>query len=186
MPDLRSASSLALRDFVSQFEPLLVPGLLQTANYARAALSWKPDSAGAAVNLASRLERQSVLDRAELRVLILQSVLYREVGSAEIMAGQIEHLVKLGNRPTVMLQVVPDIPDLAGAIGGAFAVATEGAADVAAYTGSVIKGSVFTDPDLIARAVRVFDGLRMDALPWSQTTDLLEQAGNTWKQQTTN
>jgi hypothetical protein len=66
-------------------------------------------------------------------------------------------------------------------MGGAFAIATEGAADVAAFTDSSVKGSVFTDPDLIARAIRVWDGLRADALPWTQTQDLLGKAGEKWK-----
>jgi transcriptional regulator with XRE-family HTH domain len=163
------------------FEPLLVPGLLQTESYARAVLSWKPDSAGTEANLKSRMERQSVLDRAELRVLLLGSVLTREVGNASVMAEQLDYLVTVGSRPSVMLQVVPDIPDIAGALEGGFAVATEGAADVAAYSASNIKGSVFTEPDLVARAVRVFDGLRMDALPWSQTRDLIQKAGEQWR-----
>jgi hypothetical protein len=47
-------------------------------------------------------------------------------------------------------------------------------------TVSIVKGGVYTDPDLIARAACVFDGLRADALPWAQTRDLLEKAGERW------
>jgi len=159
------------------FEPLLVPGLFQTEGYARAIVSWKPVSANAEVNLADRLARQSVLDRAELRVIILESVLHREVGNAETMGAQIDHLLSLGSRPTITLHILPDTPEVAGGLGGPFAIATEGASDIAAYTGSSIEGSVFTDTDLVAKAVRVFDGLRADALPWSQTRDILMKAG---------
>jgi hypothetical protein len=162
------------------FEPLLVPGLLQVESYARAVLGWKPDSASAEANLKTRLARQSVVERAELRVVILGSVLSREVGDASVMCEQIERLLTVGSRPSVTIQIVPDVPGVAGALGGAFAIATEGTADVAAYTDSSVKGGVYTDPDLIARAVRVFDGLRADALPWAQTQDLLEKAGERW------
>jgi Domain of unknown function (DUF5753)/Helix-turn-helix domain len=162
------------------FEPLLIPGLLQTESYARAVLTWKPDSAAAEANLKNRLARQSVLDRAELRVVILESVLYREVGDAATMCDQVQHLMAAGSLPSVMLQVVADTPAVAGALGGAFAIAAEGAADVAAYAESNIQGAVYTDPDLIARATRVFDGLRADALPWTQTQDLLRKAGERW------
>jgi hypothetical protein len=162
------------------FEPLLVPGLFQTESYARAVLTWKPESASAEVNLTNRLARQSVLDRAELRVAMLGSVLDREVGDAAIMCEQIQHLLAVGSRPSVVLQVVPDRPAVAGALGGAFAIATEGTADVAAYAESIVQGAVYTDADLVARAVRVFDGLRADALPWTQTQDLLEKAGERW------
>jgi transcriptional regulator with XRE-family HTH domain len=166
------------------FEPLLIPGLLQTEGYARATFAWKPNSAEAETNLSERLARQSVLDRAELRVLILGSVLNREVGNAEVMSEQLDHLVNLGRRQSVSIQVVPDVSEVAGALGGPFAIATEGNSDVAAYSGSLIHGSVHTDPDLITRAVRLFDGLRADALPWSQTRDVLDTAGEKWKIQT--
>jgi hypothetical protein len=162
------------------FEPLLVPGLLQTESYARAVLTWKPESANAEQNLKNRLARQLVLDRAELRVLFLGSVLNREVGDAATMDEQIQHLLTVGGRPSVCLQIVPDIPDIAGALGGAFAIATEGSSDVAAYSESIVQGSVQTDLDLVARAARVFDGLRADALPWTQTQDLLMKAGERW------
>jgi transcriptional regulator with XRE-family HTH domain len=166
------------------FEPLIIPGLFQTERYARGVLSWKPESANAEVNLTKRQERQSVLDRAEVRVILLESVLYREVGNAEAMAEQIEHLLAMGSRPNVTLQILPDTPEIAGALGGAFAIATHGAADVAVYTESIVKGGVYPDPDLIARAVRVWDGLRADALPWSQTREALMKAGDRWKTQT--
>jgi transcriptional regulator with XRE-family HTH domain len=173
--DIEARASL-----IRWFEPLLVPGLIQTESYARAVLAWKPDRASTEANLKTRLARQSVLDRADLRVVILGSVLNREVGDASVMCEQVEHLLAVGSRPSVMIQIVPDTPAVAGALGGAFAIATEGTADVAAYTDSLVKGGVYTDPDLIARAARVFDGLRADALPWTQTEDLLRKAGEQW------
>ena len=151
--DIETRASL-----IRWFEPLLIPGLLQVEPYARAVLSWKPDSASAEANLTSRLARQSMLDRAELRVVILESVLYREVGDAAIMGEQIQHLLAVGGRPSVMLQVVADTTAVAGALGGAFAIATEGIADVAAYAESNIQGVVYTDPDLIARAAQCLMG----------------------------
>jgi transcriptional regulator with XRE-family HTH domain len=162
------------------FEPSLVPGLIQTEAYARAVLSWKPESASTEANLRSRLARQSVLDRAELRVVVLETVLYREVGDAATMSEQVAHLLTVGGRPAVTLQVLPDTPAVAGSLGGAFAIASEGAADVATYSESIVEGTVHTDPDLVARAVRFFDWLRAEALPWAQTQDLLRKAGERW------
>jgi transcriptional regulator with XRE-family HTH domain len=170
----------ACASVIRWFEPSLIPGLVQTEAYARAVLSWKPESAGTEANLENRLARQSVLDRAELRVVVLETVLYREVGDAATMCGQVEHLLSVGGRPTVTLQVLPDTPAVAGALGGAFAVASEGAADVATYSESIVEGAVYTDPDLVARAVRLFDWLRAEALPWAQTQDLLRKAGERW------
>jgi len=164
------------------FEPLLVPGLLQVESYARSVLAFKPDSPSAEANLQTRLARQSVLDRAELRVLILASVLDRQVGNAAVMCEQTAHLLDVGVRPSVTLQIVPDIPEVAGALCGAFAIATQRTADIAVYSESIVKGAVYTDADLIERAVRVIDSFRTEALPWTQTRDLLTEAGERWKQ----
>lgn len=125
-----------------------------------------------------------MLERAELRVIILGSVLHREVGNAEVMREQIDRLLSLGARPSITLQIVPDTPEIAGALGGAFAVATHGAADVALYSESIVKGGVYTDADLVARAVRVFDSVHADALPWAMTRDLLMEVGERWKTHT--
>jgi len=167
------------------FEQGLIPGLIQTESYMRAVASWKPFSANVEANLASRLARQSVLDRAELRVLILGSVLHREVGNAQVMSEQTDHLLNLGERPNITVQIVPDIPAIAGALGGAFAIATQGTSDIAVLADSLVQSSVHIETDLIERALRVWDGLHAEAVSWSQTRDLLGQAGERWKQQTT-
>jgi transcriptional regulator with XRE-family HTH domain len=165
------------------FEPMLIPGLLQSEAYARALTMWKPFSASdVEATLRERLERQSILERAELRVLLLGSVLQREVGNAAVMAQQLDHLISLGGRASVTLQIVPDIPSVAGALGGAFAIATQGTSDIAVLTDSLVQSSVHVESDLIERACLVFDGLRADALPWSQTREQLAQAGESWKQ----
>jgi transcriptional regulator with XRE-family HTH domain len=166
------------------FEPLLIPGFLQTENYMRAVVSWKPNSATADETFKERLARQSVLDRAELRVLILGSVLDRDAGDPSVMCEQIQHVLSVATRPSVMLHIVPDTPSVLGGLGGAFGIATEGTADVAAYSGSIIRGGVHTDPDLITRAVRTFDGLRADALSWAETQDFLQKADERWRQRT--
>src|ERR1039458_5262258 len=97
--DIEARASL-----IRWFEPLLVPGLLQVESYARAVLAWKPDSASAEANLKTRLARQAALDFAELRVVILGSVLNREVGDASVMCEQIEPLLAVGSPPVVMIQ----------------------------------------------------------------------------------
>ena len=64
------------------WEPLLIPGLLQTEDYARAVLStWRRDSPDEVeAKVAIRLGRQSVLASADFRVLLDESVLHRRTG----------------------------------------------------------------------------------------------------------
>lgn len=165
------------------YEPLLVPGLLQTERYARAILGWKPDSADAATNLAGRLERQRILDHdhaPELGILLAESVLYREVGDAQTMADQCAHLAAMAERPTVTIQVVPDTARAYGGLGGGFAIATEGTTDVAAYLESSVHGVTVTDASMITRACRVYAALGADALSWTATLDLIHKAVERW------
>jgi hypothetical protein len=162
------------------FELSLISGLLQTEGYARAVVSWKPFRANADANLKGRLARQSIVDRAELRVLILATVFDRQVGEAAVMVEQIDHLLDVGERPNVTLQIVPDVPHLAGAVVGAFAIATEGHTDTGVFTDSLIQSGVYTDAAIIERAVRVFGALQADALPWTQTREHLERSRTKW------
>ncbi len=90
---------------------LLVPGLLQTADYARAVMV---DGGVAAheveARVVTRLGRQTVLSRSdppELHVLLDEAVIRRPVGSADVMASQLRQLIAAGRRPTITVQVIP-------------------------------------------------------------------------------
>jgi transcriptional regulator with XRE-family HTH domain len=96
---------------IQVFEPMMVYGLLQTEDYARAiAETCDPglteDQIERQVKL--RMERQQrVLDEdpPELWVILDEAVLYREVGGKDVMAAQLKHLAAMAKRMT--LQVVP-------------------------------------------------------------------------------
>ncbi|MBK3630215.1 MULTISPECIES: helix-turn-helix domain-containing protein [Streptomyces] len=112
----------AYRDFISlesqasamrTLETTVVPGLLQTPEYARAVT-------GAAVEGADedqldtlvevRMARQDVLRATpplELNAVLDESVLRREVGGPEVMARQLGRLVEAARLPQVRLQVLP-------------------------------------------------------------------------------
>ena len=94
------------------FEPLVVPGLLQTETYARAILSTRMGATREELDdaVAGRIERQRVLDREhppELWVILDEAVLRRPVGGPEVMREQLARLVEVGQRPNIAIQVVP-------------------------------------------------------------------------------
>lgn len=96
---------------IFDFEPLLVPGLLQTPDYTRAVMKacGVPD-ADAQLRVAARLGRQAILTRDEpptLRAIVDEGALRRVLGSSWVMARQVRHLVEAAARPNVVLQVVP-------------------------------------------------------------------------------
>jgi transcriptional regulator with XRE-family HTH domain len=100
---------------IRTYEPELVPGLLQTADYARAVFrAWYPGDTTVQIDrrVEVRLERQEVLARTDplppkISVVLNEGVLARRVGSSEIMRAQLEHLVCERDRANVVIQVLP-------------------------------------------------------------------------------
>lgn len=168
------------------WEPLLIPGLLQTPDYARAVLGWGPDDGGDLDGrVAARLDRQRVFDRdspPEVWILLGEPVLGYCVGSAGVMRKQIDHLAEMAARPRVTIQVVAAGAGAYGGLSGAFAIGTDQGADTVIYLETGVQGMVVRDPRLIARAASVFDHLRSEALPRSQTPEVLARAGEKWNQ----
>ncbi|MBF6070099.1 helix-turn-helix domain-containing protein [Nocardia farcinica] len=102
----------AARRLISYHE--LVPGLLQTADYARSVLRYHYLDRGETVIerlVELRLQRQIRVKRKalpiELDVLVHQSALHRVVGSRRVMANQLRHLADASTLPNVTLRVVP-------------------------------------------------------------------------------
>lgn len=165
------------------YEPLLVPGLVQTEDYARAVLSWGPLSARVDVDVQARMDRQEILNRQnppELWVLLAESAVRRRVGTAEIMRAQLNHLVELARRPNVTVQVVPDDADAYGGLSGAFAIATVEPSATVVYLETGLRGLTVHDPAMIKTAGQTFEHLRAEALAKKPTFDLLAEAGDTW------
>ena len=161
------------------WQPGVLSGLLQTADYARAILTVNPgvtqDEVGA--RLAARLERQAILARDEPPTawfLVDEAALRRHIGPPEIMAAQLAHLAGLARLPNVTIQVVPSIAH-AGLLGG-FAVAER-----AAYVETAVAGQVFEDAEIIAGLLTRFDTLRNEALRGSESLALIERMCEEWK-----
>jgi transcriptional regulator with XRE-family HTH domain len=95
------------------FQPLAVPGLLQTEEYARAVIqAVMPKTAKARVEalVKVRMSRQEVLTRpdpVELIAVIDEAVIRRQVGGEGVMRRQVKHLVEMAGRKNVTLEVVP-------------------------------------------------------------------------------
>jgi hypothetical protein len=96
--------------FVS-VEPLLIPGLVQTAEYARAVMKADdapPDQVEQWVE--RRTLRQRVLDKAKppmFDIILDEAVLHRPLGGHAVMARQLRALLEAADRPSVRLRVVP-------------------------------------------------------------------------------
>ncbi len=95
---------------ISTFQPTMVPGLLQVAEYARRVMSQgnpssQADLAGA---VAERLERQTILyDQSKrLEFIITEGALRWRPGPTELMAAQLDRLISVASLPNVSLGVL--------------------------------------------------------------------------------
>jgi transcriptional regulator with XRE-family HTH domain len=116
-------------ELIRTFEIQFIPGLLQTADYARAVMavghSAAPDEEiERRVNL--RMTRQKLLTRADkaprLWAVVDEAALRRPIGGAEVMRAQIERLIEATHQPNVTLQVLPFAVGGHAAEGGAFTI----------------------------------------------------------------
>jgi transcriptional regulator with XRE-family HTH domain len=107
---------------VRQYEPLLLPGLLQTEEYMRAAIA-TTNRAGSLLDdaVAARLKRQEMFedpDMPELFFIIDESIIHRILGGRSVMAKQLAHLQQVASRDRVTVQVVRyDVGAYAGLLG---------------------------------------------------------------------
>lgn len=114
---------------ISNYELIFVPGLLQTADYARALFtSGRNDRSEnwIANQLAVRMTRQERLTD-EKHPLILDAVVHEfalrsPVGPPEVMRAQLHHLALINELPTVTLRILPATPFIRKASYGGFSV----------------------------------------------------------------
>jgi transcriptional regulator with XRE-family HTH domain len=103
----------AQTEFTRNFESAFVPGLLQTAEYARQRLAEGLNHSGGIDDIddavAARMQRQQVLYRSGRRFhfVITEGVLRYLLCPPEAMAGQLDRLVSLSTIPAVRFGVIP-------------------------------------------------------------------------------
>jgi transcriptional regulator with XRE-family HTH domain len=98
---------------IQQYSALLIPGLLQTRDYATAVIrAIRHDAAAEEVEqrLELRMHRQELLSHKEapdLWVVLDEAVLRRPVGGLAVMRGQLQRLIEASELPNVTLQMLP-------------------------------------------------------------------------------
>jgi transcriptional regulator with XRE-family HTH domain len=171
-----------------------VPGLLQTADYAREVTNGyleriapvPPSETGRRVEV--RLARQQVLTRdnpLELRAVLDQSVLYRRFGDQDVMKSQLKKLLELSERANISLRILPlDGPHPIGT--GAFVLLQFGDVHHVTHQDVVyienLTGSRYVEEeDEVYRYRRSFDRLTELALDEAKSREVLTAARDKWK-----
>lgn len=159
------------------FESAVVPGLLQTEEYARAVLGSGPLGAAVENHIASRLQRQAAVferPRRPLSVFVIDEAALRR-GAPSVMKPQLDHLVRMAERPNVMVHVLPLDAGLHPGQAGPFVIATTPDGNDIGYVDDQAAGRITKD---VATLWAVWDTVRSVALPRGQTIDFLR--ARTW------
>ena len=162
------------------WEPLLIPGLLQTEDYARAVLSTRPHTSADEIEelVTARLARQALLARADpplLYVLLDEGVLHRPVGMPEVMAVQLARLADLSEQTCVTLQVIPYSAGAHIGLQGGFAIADLPDLPGIVFLDSVADGQTVEDVAIVSQVTQRFDALRAEALPRGASRDMIRK-----------
>jgi hypothetical protein len=177
----KEAQAAALRTW----QPLVVPGLLQTEEYARAVFRTRLMAADDEISemVAARLERQAILvggDPPMLWVILDEAVLRRPVGGPDVMREQLGRLARTRQDPRVVVQVVPLSVGANEGLAGSFILAEFRDGPTAVYQETPVGGQVISGADDLAVIEMIWDTLRSVALPRSASLDLIEEAAKSW------
>lgn len=169
---------------VREFNPMVVPGLLQTPEYARAL-------SGMAVVLMSdgRVERdvevRTIRQRRllaedhplELETIMDETVLHRPIGDAKVLRAQLEHLLMMAEVDTVTLRVLPtDVGAHPGLDGGFILLSFADLDEPDIVYVEPLTGSLHIDrAQVVTRCRLAFDRLRSAALDPADSLALVER-----------
>lgn len=156
---------------IAEYKADVVPGLLQTQDYARAVIeATLPDPQDALIGqlAASREERQKLLTGepgVQLWTVLDEAVVRRVVGDRAVMHGQLLALIERAALPNVDIQLIPFEAGAHAAMNSTFEILhfEEAAPDVV-YVEGLLGQHYLEGPKELARYRRVFDQLRAIAL----------------------
>jgi transcriptional regulator with XRE-family HTH domain len=166
------------------WDPLLVPGLLQTEAYSEAIFMADPEATADEVKgrVAARMRQKIIFDRDQppsFQVLIDQGVLHREVGGRDVMREQLEYLHEVAHRPNIIVQIV-GAKALLG-MAGAFMIATfPGSEPDTVQAESQIGGRISSDPDLARTVWRRYDAIRSWAYRRDESIEMIREGARQW------
>ncbi|TDC57210.1 XRE family transcriptional regulator [Micromonospora sp. KC207] len=159
------------------FNPTLVPGLLQTENYARTVLRFddtKPEE-DVERQVAARLERQEILVREhppQVVAVIDESALRRTDAT---MGEQLAHLLRMAELPHVHLHAIPSYTGLHVGLSGPLALARSTDGGWVGHLENQLSGLVTDSEDEMATLLERWEGVRGLALPRDLSLALLKE-----------
>lgn len=187
--DKRTIDFIALEaeaSAIANFEPSIVPGLLQTADYIRAIMLGGPHTLTdqqVQQRVQARLDRQKrVTDPDSTNAPIFDAIidegaLLRPVGGEQVTREQLEHLLKVSDLPNVTVQVIPIVAGYhRGTRGSLHMLEFPDPEDPIVASVETVAGQLILDrPDELRTCVKIMENLRTVALSPAATRDFITQ-----------
>lgn len=165
---------------VRNFELAVVPGLLQTREYATAIMTaaWPDDQREVERRVELRMERQACLTEdppLNFWAVVDEAVIRRRTGGSEVMAAQLNHLLTLSNRPNITIQVLPFSEGWHPGAVGSFSILEfpEGVHSPVAYVISQAGDVYLEREDDMRRVTLTYTHLQTAALSASKSRELI-------------
>lgn len=167
------------------WSPLLVPGIVQAPEYAYEIYRAGGRSHERAMQDAdARMHRQALLDQEEAPTLVIalwESTLYHQVGSAQVMRGQLAKLLEVSERPGVLVHVVPSEFGANAGLGGTLALASISGEPDVLLTGSLLEDMVTTDVAQVRAASNTFEQVRGVSANVIESRRIMSEAVEAWE-----
>ena len=165
---------------IHKWEPLLIPGLLQSEDYAREVIraGW-PDLTSSELDrrVDARMARKINLLGSKtpvLHVLMDEGALNRPIGKPEIMAAQLDDILQVVDWPNVTIQVLPIANGAHIGLEGAFSVLGFGDEDPDIGYAECQAGEVYVEAvDQVRRLMLMFERLAGACLSPQESTKLI-------------
>lgn len=176
----------ATAEAIRTWAPLVVPGLLQTEDYARAVLSGDVGASSEQIEerVIARMERQSILRRPKpplLWAVIDEAVLHRPIGSPAVMSAQISRLLEAGQTSRSTIQILPLNTCCTTGLAGGFSIAqASGVFDTAYVESAGVMSRVTDRPDDVSVLIYRYEGIRSEALPQRESLKVIEETLQQW------
>jgi hypothetical protein len=170
-------------EFIKISAPVLVPGHLQTEDYAMETFRlFGKDEEQAREATTVRMERQRVVfgpDPVHATIILHESVLHLQVGTPQVMAKQMTRLLDASEKPNVIIQVVREGPYFFG-LEAPFEIAIGDAITDTMVT-VAIEDYVDDRRDIVLKTIAIFEQIRARAIPVHETRAVVKEALRTWE-----
>jgi transcriptional regulator with XRE-family HTH domain len=171
-----------MADMLLSYEHSIIPGLLQTPEYAETVLQQTQPLVDISEKLTDRLKRQEILqgeDAPTVVFIIDERVLRNRVKIATVMHAQILKLIEMAKLPNVITQIIPNEAGHHPGQAGAFMIAKFNGSEVV-YQDGTWRGQVLEDSRDVAAFSRMWMNAQSAALDRMASLDLIEKVAKEW------